>query len=685
MDQLRSALFLDFDNIFAGLMDLDRQSGLTFAQQPGQWLDSLSLHGLGNNRQRRFLQCRAYLNPAGTVRDKELGNDSGYLYLQKFRPNLTRAGFEVIDCPSLTTRQKNAADIRIVIDVLASLESGHPLDEVVIASSDADFTPLLQVLRARDLRVLIMTAGDASPAYRSVADDVIGPEELIEIVSGTLAGAASEATGNEPDQGDTAQRLIVREIANATGALNLSSLGNRIRGSVGGDVEQTSWFGHGSLSAFIRSWAEPPVIVEAGFVWDEERHDRPDIVAVPTPAPAAKGGPASTPPAGTDLPAAIADIRSVTDLPRLPTATWPAAFATLAKYLATEPFNLTACTAWIRDELKDTATPVGRTPASYIVQGVMRAGVNLSATPPPDGPTIARAFRNSIVDTFEASGNRLGPDERAVLDSWLGGEGEGNGTGTPDAEPAPDSGPTPPAVTEQAPAPDPAAGPDEVAATPGKVTTASVPEPVAPEPVAPDPVAPIAAEHAPPSSGTNPFPPPIRYTAPMPTPEPASAATDADNDQPSVDAPGPVGEPGPHEAAEPGPTPIALGPVPSSVDRSTDHAVDHAVDFALDRSTDHAVAHPDPTAGIGPDPVIPVEPTVDPGPGVRTEPVAPADNGDPGPDANAVIDLTTNADGLATRSLGPEPEPDAASDPEAEPAPEPDRTWPVPPVDGPTP
>jgi hypothetical protein len=37
---LRSVLFVDFDNIFAGLMELDRQAGLLFARQPGRgWSD----------------------------------------------------------------------------------------------------------------------------------------------------------------------------------------------------------------------------------------------------------------------------------------------------------------------------------------------------------------------------------------------------------------------------------------------------------------------------------------------------------------------------------------------------------------------------------------------------------------------------------------------------------------------
>lgn len=126
------------------------------------------------------------------MRDKELGNDQGILYLNRFRPHLVRAGFEVIDCPALTMRQKSAADIRIVIDVLGALESPVRYDEIIVASSDSDFTPLLLKLRANDRRTTIITAGTLAPAYQAVADTYIDEQQLIALLLPSIASTVDE-------------------------------------------------------------------------------------------------------------------------------------------------------------------------------------------------------------------------------------------------------------------------------------------------------------------------------------------------------------------------------------------------------------------------------------------------------------------------------------------------------------
>lgn len=41
MSSLRSALFLDFDSVFTGLLELDAKAALRFPEEPGMWLDRL--------------------------------------------------------------------------------------------------------------------------------------------------------------------------------------------------------------------------------------------------------------------------------------------------------------------------------------------------------------------------------------------------------------------------------------------------------------------------------------------------------------------------------------------------------------------------------------------------------------------------------------------------------------------
>jgi len=126
---LRSALFLDFDNIYLGLRKLDEEAADAFAKTPENWLTWLE-GGLDapSVLSRRFLIRNVYLNPAP---------------FGMFRGIYIRAGFRTIDCPPLTSAGKNSADIYMVLDIVDALQSSTRYEEFVIASADADFTPVL--------------------------------------------------------------------------------------------------------------------------------------------------------------------------------------------------------------------------------------------------------------------------------------------------------------------------------------------------------------------------------------------------------------------------------------------------------------------------------------------------------------------------------------------------------------
>lgn len=128
MDRIKSALFLDFDNIFGGLHSRDPQSA--FAENSSEWLAALATRGLPEGVRRELLICRVYLNPYGgnRIKDEERGTPN----FHRFRRKLTQSGFEVVDCCSMTNQHKNAADIRIVIDILQSLNQTTRYDEFIM-------------------------------------------------------------------------------------------------------------------------------------------------------------------------------------------------------------------------------------------------------------------------------------------------------------------------------------------------------------------------------------------------------------------------------------------------------------------------------------------------------------------------------------------------------------------------
>jgi hypothetical protein len=423
LPRIRTALFLDFDNIFGGLLQVERQAALVLAQDPALWVERLGRRlGIDGHR-RDFLVQRAYLNPAGKVRDELDGNDSGWLYLQRFRPNLTRAGFEVVDCPTLTTGQKNAADIRIVLDCLSLMDMENCYDEFVIASSDADFTPLLQRIRSRDKRRVIIASGPSAPAYSSVASLVIDEPQLVELLldpvveSGPVAAggvAAPAAADCAMDDGLAALRqrvqdALIGDVRASPCAVLLSDLGLRLRAKFNDVIDRTNWFGQARLGDFIRTLpAGTGLTVSRYHVWCEGEHEPP--------ADADAGGLAS-------LPAAVSQMARITNLPRLASASWPPLFRALEEYARTHTFHLTECTAWTRDQLNASGHRIARTAIGFVVRGAMMAGVRLDTAPPPTAEQLTEAIASTTVDRSLAQGLDLSESDQRELWDWLNGRG----------------------------------------------------------------------------------------------------------------------------------------------------------------------------------------------------------------------------------------------------------------------
>ncbi|MGH3347095.1 MAG: hypothetical protein ACRDO4_08935 [Nocardioides sp.] len=124
MQPVRSVLYLDFDNVFSGLLKLDPKLAVRYAQEPALWLGKLAAGSEGDFA-RRWLVLRCYMNPSGRVPHPD--GDGAWLYFSRFRPFFTDAGFEVVDCPRLS-HTKNGADIRLVIDAVEALRADFRYD-----------------------------------------------------------------------------------------------------------------------------------------------------------------------------------------------------------------------------------------------------------------------------------------------------------------------------------------------------------------------------------------------------------------------------------------------------------------------------------------------------------------------------------------------------------------------------
>ena len=237
---VRSALFVDFDNIYLGLQREDPNAAEQFATNPSHWLhwlqESLSLDSeeLGGRQKRKILSRRCYLNPS------QFG---------RFRPYFTRSAFEVVDCPPLTSGGKTSADIQMVMDILDALGHTTRFEEFIILSGDADFTPVLLRLSKHDRRSAVLAVGPASVAYKAACDLLIDQDIFLEEAIGVIPTQSARAEG----PATTAMQELLRRIADKVYE-KASALGELVATDLPGIFREfpeftssTNWLGFNSL------------------------------------------------------------------------------------------------------------------------------------------------------------------------------------------------------------------------------------------------------------------------------------------------------------------------------------------------------------------------------------------------------------------------------------------------------
>lgn len=192
--RLLTTVFVDYDNIYLSLKRKSEDAAKLFAKNAQQWLKEIesgrlitSTNGPAADLPRRMVMNRCYGNPV--PRRNSSDNSTDMNSFPFVRHNFLRAGFEVIDCPPLTAQLKNSSDIRMVMDVRDLLNHDTYFDEFIILSGDADFTPVLQRLRAHARRTVIFANDYTATPYTAISDGEIREADLIALlVEGRLPG-----------------------------------------------------------------------------------------------------------------------------------------------------------------------------------------------------------------------------------------------------------------------------------------------------------------------------------------------------------------------------------------------------------------------------------------------------------------------------------------------------------------
>ena len=295
-DTIYSAIFVDFDNIFLGLTRTKgAASAHSFATDPAGWLNWLTRYtgteGVSDEKASSWLSWlsvnRSKSSPPDSVGVREIIVRRCYLNPRSFwryRQPFAQAGFEVVDCPSLTQQNKSGADIRIVLDIMDLLQQRDPLiNEFIIMSGDADFTPVVLRLRQRGRRIMVMVARRAANAYLAAANAVIDSDEFETNALSDVPMPEPEAAPAPKPSEDLSEKDLsaVDELIKS----DLDESESPIRGAVvaqqiANRFDISDWFGYGSFRSFIEVRLKPMGLKYAvqgtrDYIYDPTRHANP--------------------------------------------------------------------------------------------------------------------------------------------------------------------------------------------------------------------------------------------------------------------------------------------------------------------------------------------------------------------------------------------------------------------------
>ena len=458
MRRLNSALFVDFDNLFISLQNRTPEAARAFGEAPRVWLDWLEdvvevpAHPEDETRMRSFLIRRAYASPRT---------------IQVFRSFFARSAFQVIECPPLTAQGKNTADIQMVMDILDTVSAYPHIEEVVIFSSDSDFTPVLTRLRAHAKRSVVYVNEVTAAAYKAAADELVLEDEFAEMLVGHAAANPAMAPGHDQrgnrrwparpghrpeaqrrpqapapalafpadaeqpgfevpapparapassdDQLATEMAIAIREmVIGQTRPIPLREIVDRLKERLGSRVETSRFAGAGTISAFLRrtsiegvgvSLRAPAVLHDIALVPPESLEERTTVTME-----------------GVDP--VIAELArrvgSVTNVPELAPLVYAALFQALAEELADRGYALWETTKGVRERLAARGIEVESRLISFVLRGLEYARHKF--TPGDTADTLARKFRDQVFYLARGASLPLTPDDIAGVDRWIVGE-----------------------------------------------------------------------------------------------------------------------------------------------------------------------------------------------------------------------------------------------------------------------
>ena len=433
---MKSALFVDFDNVFTQLRALQPAAAERFARQPIEWIrwltNSLEIpDGHDPSARRRLLVRRCSLNPN---------------WYQIYRHAFLRAGFEIVDCPPVTSQGKTSTDIHMVLDIIELLQHETRYDEFIVLSADADFTPVLRKLRRYDRRTSVLAIGFPSAAYQASADLLIDERLFIEQALGLSAEAAeaaevaaTPALNQAPDvplgpangpgidpRAPSADELrqiaqhIEAAVSAASTPLPASALAARLRQQFAPALE--NWNGQGSFKAFFRSlglarlqWLSG----SGGRIADPDHHALDTLAA--TAESDAEPSAAERWAGHAELLPLAREVCQLTGAPLLAPPVVRAVLDALCDDLAQQAYEPTETARRVRAAIHMRAPPVevSLRDVVFLLRGMQLNG-HVFGRGHDDARTLAQRLCNQVLFLCQREQLLLDEPARAQIAQWIG-------------------------------------------------------------------------------------------------------------------------------------------------------------------------------------------------------------------------------------------------------------------------
>ena len=442
-----TAVFVDYDNIYLALKRKNDDAARRFAKDTSSWLKQIasgalitSTNGTIDCMERRLVLCRCYGNPVPRRNNRD--NRTDMTSFPFVRPHFLRSGFEVVDCPPLTSQLKNSSDIRMVMDIRDLLEHATYFNEFIILSGDSDFTPILHRLRAHARQTIVYSNDYTASPYTAICDGEIREDALISLLLGGQIEAGPEIDSVKMiDHSSGARGEILDEVLSAIQTSDkpvpIAYLADRAQRALGPEKTAGSgWAGFGTFRTFLienlpKNLAltdSPPYYaydpsrhtLEQESAGDQDSFAPPPIVEQEQAMPEAsrsEGLPVVSSEQRLNLQDSIARIHDASQAPPLAPAEYRLLFEVMSQELNENGLSGGQTIRNIAARVAQGGLEIKQDDIQFILDVVSEADPWFEQGASP--ALFAGRFRNYVLSQCRKTGLQLSSDEVDLIDAWF--------------------------------------------------------------------------------------------------------------------------------------------------------------------------------------------------------------------------------------------------------------------------